>query len=285
MKLISFSALLFGLVSAAPAFADDVFVSRTGEWLKAKKPIEAYVSPKTLFQQDDPNLPLSKVYRPLSAFDKPWGTEIGQVVISKPECFTPLPENGVQPVERPECADAGKHTYVPKTGGQHDLLVGEYSYEVSGLVTHLTIRPGDDEHIWAEIEYDGGKFWVNAPEMDVHYFEDLASFITKPAVWCKEPGKCANVSAKMKTEMDVLVPVPNEKGQYKAGQQPWVVGCNMEVYLVRGKTTVKGQSYYYVSLAELAKGAPKVDALPTSGYVPTRDKAGRHVGYFFSRGC
>ncbi len=64
----------------------------------------------------------------------------------------------------------------------------------------------------------------------------------------------------------------------------WTVGCYGNVYRIERRLSYAGKRYYEVKRAELKPGAPAT-GLPLKGYIPTRNKDGRHAGDFSSRGC
>lgn len=241
------------------------------------RPVEAYISPGHLFWHDfwhEDGAELSKIYQPLTAYDKPNGKEIGKVVMSKPQCFSKTIQALSSEDYMALCEDAGKHSLVIGSKS-YTLFTDEYGYEESGLITFSpVILAGDGA--WSSIEYKKGKFWVYTLLKDVYYYEERAFLIGKFDTWCSDLGKCAPLSKTMKNEMLKLKPEGQDAGHF--------AGCYQEVYEITGLAKFGDKNYYQVKMAELTENAPKVK-LPLTGYIPTRNTDGSHTGYFFARGC
>lgn len=236
------------------------------EVLASPLPIEAYVAPPSLFPvegtwQSTPEAP-REPYAPLEAFDKMEGAVIGRVVVAKPHCL--------DGAEHPTgCDGAGQAFLKTSDGRQRVVPIEMWSYDTMGLVTRKpsVVRGG---HAWSEIAYTGGTFWVRTAAADVHPYEMEVAYVENPEMWCTAPGKCAAPTPAMRAALKTL------DGHF--------VNPNGSPFEVEERVLYKGKAYYRVKLAQLEDGWTRL-GLPTTGFVPTRDTAGKHTGTFLPKGC
>jgi hypothetical protein len=224
------------------------------------RPIEAFISPPQLFPgEGSPRAP----YAPLTAFDRPSGKPVGQVVADLSPC--PAGDDGY-------ACGAPRAWYLQLTGGPRVELFHEMvGYEQESLVTYQPVRRHSNK-AWSQIEYDGGKFWVQTPSDETLDYESLASWPGNLDTWCSQPGKCTPLKSAMRAEIERAL--AGEFNLESIGNQP---------YHIDGIVKQGGRRYYKVTL-EKSRSGPR-PALPEAGYIPTRRKDGSHVGQFSPKGC
>lgn len=224
------------------------------------RPIEAFISPPQLFPAEgSPRAP----YTPLPAFDRPSGKPIGQVVADLSPC--PAGDDGY-------ACGAPRAWYLKLPDGRRiELFHDMVGYDQESLVTYRPVRRQSNK-AWSQVEYAGGKFWVQTPSNETQDYESLASWPGNLETWCSRPDKCTPLAAAMRKEIERAL-----AGEFKLesiGDQP---------YRIDGIVTRGGRRYYKVTLNKTVSG-PR-PALPKSGYIPTRRKDGSHVGQFSPKGC
>lgn len=236
----------------------------------AGKPIEAYVSPGHLFPMEgtvfmDRDEPTKRVdYKALPAYADRGGQQIGEVRLARPDC--------VGQEQLRACADVTPQWYLETARGKYPLEVAEYSYETAGLVSlHPVAKSGAVS--WSRIDYIGGHFWVRTSTSAVFEHERLAHAVGDFDTWCRAPGDCGPVPRDMAQEVAKVA-----AGKYE------LEGCYGEAYEVKEVVTTLSGRYYHVTRANVIAGHP-VPNLPAAGFIPTRDRSGKHTGVFYSRGC
>lgn len=224
------------------------------------RPIEAFISPPQLFPSEGS---LRAPYAPLPAFDRPSGKQIGQVVADLSPC--PAGDDGYA------CGAPRAWHLALANGRRIELYHQMVGYDQESLVTYQPVLRKSGK-AWSQIEYDGGKFWVQTRSSETDDYESLANWAEDLDTWCSRPGKCAPLSAAMRKEIGRVVAAEYELDSI--GNQP---------YRIDGIVKQGGRRYYKVTLYETSHG-PR-PALPKAGYVPTRRKDGGHVGQFSPKGC
>jgi hypothetical protein len=235
----------------------------------ATPPVESFVSPGHLFPSEGttflhPNGEGNGTYRPLSAHDKPGGRVIGEVVLRNPHCVTTQPPVG--------CEDGLVWALNLKSGRSLVLETAEYSYGTDSLIAYGPSLDAPNGAAWSPITAAKSTFWVSTPKVDVHRFEELASFVEEPEQWCTVPGKCAPLSAEMKSELK----------RVQSGQVV-LLTCYLG-YNISGIVTREGARYYRLERPELDASSPPT-SLPKVGFTPVRKSDGSHTGTFSPRGC
>ena len=223
--------------------------------------VEAYVSPPQLFPSEgSPRAP----YAPLDAFDHPSGRIIGQVVADLAPC--PAGDDGYA------CGAPRAWHIKLKDGRRLELHHEMVGYDQESLVTYRPPVRASNK-VWSQIDYEGGKFWVQTLPGETSDHESLATWAEDMDTWCPNPGQCAPLTPSMRAEIARVV-----KGEYQ------LASVSQQPYHIDGIVKRGGKRYYKVSLYESDKGMPR-PALPKTGYIPTRRKDGSHVGQFSPKGC
>ncbi|MRW88619.1 hypothetical protein GJ699_01310 [Duganella sp. FT80W] len=226
-----------------------------------QRPIEHFISPPQLFPEEGAD---RAPYQPFPAYDGPNGKQIGQVVANLNPCAPDKPrEQCEQPFSWHLALSNGQKFELP-----HDMV----GYEQEAFVSYQPVRIRAGK-AWSRIEYDGGAFWIRTEPEDIINREKRSTDIERFDTWCSLPGKCAPVTAAMRKEIDKVM-----AGEYA------ILGAGLQTYSIEGVVTRNGKRYYQVKLAEVEAGKP-APRLPKTGYIPTRDKNGQHVGQFSPKGC
>lgn len=270
-SLLLAAGLLFNTTahaSTAEPLDDAVYALALQEVLASPLPVEAYVAPPSLFPPEG-NWRISRglvkePYAPLEAYDRIEGGVIGSVMLAQQHCL-----DGVARAVGAGCEGAGQVFLKTRDGRQRVVPVEMWAEDTKGLVAR---KPAvvKGAHAWSEIAYTGGTFWVRTAVADVHAYESEVAFVESVETWCVAPGKCAPASPAMLAALKAL-----------DGHFVNPAGAPFEV---AERVVLKGTAYYRVKLSEIEGGWPKL-GLPATGFIPTRDKAGKHTGTILPMGC
>jgi hypothetical protein len=235
----------------------------------AAPPIESYISPGHLFPVEGtafllPNGTEPGTYHPLPAYDRPGGRVIGEVALLNPQCVTQTPPVG--------CEEGLAWALQLKSGRSLPLETAEYSYGTNALVSYGESIAAPNGTAWSRISSAKGTFWVSTSKLEVHRFEELASFVEDLDQWCTAVGKCAAPTVEMVREFE----------RVRSGEVV-LQSCTLG-YSISGVVAREGKRYYRLERPELEAGSAPT-SLPKVGFTPVRKKDGRHSGSFTSRGC
>lgn len=220
----------------------------------AQAPLEAYVSPASIFPRDGAFAPgAAKAYKPLPAYASVDGALVGHVDTNYLKCGA-------------DCENVTA-TLVAIGGKRHRLDINLWDYGTQGLQTYQAPTMVGNV-AWSKIPYATGEFWIKTTLAEIHPFEKLAMFADGFDTVCTKPGNCQPVTPAMRKHIETL---------------PFQ-GCFSYPYEVQKIVSYEGKRYYQVKLQDIELGKLKLQ-IPRTGFVPTRNKNGTHTGIHEPQGC
>lgn len=248
------------------------------------RPIEAFAAPPALFPEDGGE-PRPGAFLPVHAHKA--GPVVGRIEVAPKDQEVPCtPKSWSEPEpSSPLLCSGGPALRLDGRPGWLPVRIGEWRYEVSGLVTYRQPEPGPAGRRWVAVEHPTGVVWVLVDQDHVHSFESLVYLVQPMTTWCAGPGvNCRPASQTMQAEMRRL------GAAVGCHDTPYTVTAIVGGSAAAGARASAGSKpamrHYRLELPPVNE-APAVagTALPHTVFVPVRDARGDHTGTFYSRGC